>query len=112
MQFEGQSFVPNGNPRKEYWLGLTDETRKRLIELLVPLGWHEFEEFQIEFYGMLSWVGDGCGHLGVFGGTAHIDHIVSVFFQPPDPRSEAGPPLGIRGVLERHRARLRGSQNE
>lgn len=79
--FEGQSFVPDGGARKEYWLRLPDEMRKRLMEPLALLGWqNEMEPFEAEFYGTLSWVGEGCGHLGTFGGTARMLEIVSVRF--------------------------------
>lgn len=103
--FEGQSFAPNGSRGREYWLELSIEVRERLMELLAPLGWqHEFEPFEAEFYGTLSWVGQGCGHLGTFGGVARVQEIVSVHFTPPAPRSESEPPLGIRGQIKKGRA--------
>lgn len=98
--FEGQSFVPDGGTGKEYWLQLSDEMRERLTELLAPLGWqNEIESFELEFYGTLSWIGHGCGHLGVFGGIAAIHDIVSVHFTPAPPRNREGPPRGIRGMI-------------
>lgn len=99
--FEGQSFVADGPTGKEYWLELLDEMREHLMELLTPLGWrHETESFEAEFYGTLRWTGHGYGHLGVFGGIAEVEEIVSVRFKPNAPR-KAGRPLGIRRLIKR-----------
>lgn len=64
------------------------------------MGWRfETDFFQIEFWGTLNWVGDGCGHLGGFGGTAQIDEIVSIEFVKPPPQK--GPKY--RSIRERLR---------
>lgn len=83
LEFEGQRFVPAGEPGREYWLELAEGTRASLGALLAPRGWLEWDEFEIEFYGSLEWVGWGCGHLGVFGGIARIDKVVSAVFSAP-----------------------------
>ena len=57
--------------------------RASLGELLKPRGWLEWDEFEIEFHGSLEWIGWSCGHLGVFGGIARIDKVVSAVFSAP-----------------------------
>ena len=84
LEFEGQRFVPAGEPGREYWLEIADHIRASLDELQ-PRGWLEWDEFEIEFYGSLEWVGWGCGPLGVFGGIARIDKVVSAVFSAPPP---------------------------
>ena len=97
LEFEGQRFVADSEPGREYWLELSEGTRASLDELLKPRGWLEWDEFEVEFYGSLEWVGWGCGHLGVFGGLARIDEVVAVHFRSPPVAAAA--PCGIRGRI-------------
>ena len=104
--FEGQSFVPESDPEKEYWLEISEDVRTHLKELLVPLGCQlDFQPFKAEFYGTLQRVGQRCGHLGLFGGIAVMEEIVSVDFTPDPPRDESKHPRGIRGLIVGGRAR-------
>ena len=106
--FEGQSFVPEGEPEKEYWLETTEDARMRLKELLVPLGCQlDFQPFKAEFYGTLQRAGQRCGHLGLFGDIAEMEEIVSVSFTRSPPRDKSNRPLGICGLIKRGRARGR-----
>lgn len=100
--FEGQSFLPEGHAGNKYWLELSNAMRERLVELLTPLGWrHEIQDFEAEFYGTLSWVGHGCGHLGLFAGIARIEEIISVRLAPAPYKQKSERPLGIRGVIKK-----------
>ena len=79
--FEGQSFVADDADDRQYWLAIDDKMRGQLIDRLQPLGWpFETESFHAEFWGRLTWLGQGCGHLGMFGGDVTIDELVSVQF--------------------------------
>ena len=102
--FEGQTFVPQENAQRKYWLNLSEAEHASLMQVLQPLGWHEWNLFELEFRGRLYWVGSGCGHLGMSGGIADVEQIISVRFTAPPSRREPGPPLGIRGLIERYRA--------
>ena len=104
--FEGQSFVPDGDPEREYWLEISEDVRTRLKELLVPLGCQiDFQPFKAEFYGTINHVGQRCGHLGLFGGIAEMEEIVSVEFTANPPWDESRPALGAKSLIERIRAR-------
>lgn len=84
--FEGQTFVPDDNADRRYWLEINECIKEQLIDRLGPSGWmYEFDAFHAEFWGTEQWTGSGFGHLGVFGGIVHIDKLVSVGFTKSEP---------------------------
>lgn len=84
LGIDGPSFVPVNGEGRTYSLVPDDETRDRMIELLRAEGWEsEFEAFEAEFWGTLSW--HGYHRLDAHGGTANADELVSVQFSKSEP---------------------------
>jgi hypothetical protein len=78
---------------------MSDDIHKRLSALLHSCGWPSGPEpFEIEFWGKLSVRVGGCGHLGMFDGTAQIQEVVTVALRPFE-RDPARPPMNIRQTL-------------
>lgn len=104
LQFEGQSFVPDGEGTRRCWLEVSHAAGGRLSALLAPRGWISFnDDFHAEFWGTIYW-GDGCGHLGMFDGYATMHELVSARFTPPVAPSGDKKYQGIKGIAGRLRA--------
>ena len=103
LAFEGQTFVPDGEPTRRCWLEVSEAARVPLAKTLGPDWMPEFDEFHAEFWGTICWSSTGFGHyghLGMFEGRADMDELVSARIIPPPPSPPRKKHNGIRARLE------------
>ena len=80
LAFEGQTFVPDGEPGRQCWLEVSEAARVPLSQKLGPDWRPEFDEFHAEVWGVMYWTPRGCGHLRMSKSFARMDELVSARF--------------------------------
>ena len=82
LEFEGQRFVPDGEPGRQCWLEVSEAARAPLSQKLGRNWRPEFDEFHAEFWGVMYWTPRVCGHFRMSESFARMDELVSARIRP------------------------------
>lgn len=111
LSFEGQSFVPDGEPTRECWLEVSEAADRRLTDMLGPDWNREFDKFHAEFWGLMRWTPAGSGHFNMSKSFARLDELVSARIIPPPPSPPQKKYNSIQARLEAGRSMKRQTKD-